>query len=321
MKDAVENGPDPARLKGASLPRTATRLFLATRPMFFPASVLPVLLGTALGVREGGDLDVGVAALALGATVLVHAGANTVNDVYDDLSGTDVANLARIYPFTGGSRFIQNSILSRGAMLRWGLALLLAAAAAGLALAALKGAVVIGLGVAGGLLAVGYSAAPLRLSTRGLGEVAVGVGFGVLPVMGAAWLQSGRFSADALLISLPLALWVFNILLINEIPDMAADAQAGKRTLPVRLGRRAAAVIYAATNALALAAVAFAVSEDLLPPLAIAVPLLLAMAALCVAAKLVGAESARLVLERTIKATLAVHTFGGLWLTAFVAAS
>jgi len=151
MKDAVENGPDPARLKGASLPRTATRLFLATRPMFFPASVLPVLLGTALGVREGGDLDVGVAALALGATVLVHAGANTVNDVYDDLSGTDVANLARIYPFTGGSRFIQNSILSRGAMLRWGLALLLVAAA-GLALAALKGAVVIGLGVAGGLL-------------------------------------------------------------------------------------------------------------------------------------------------------------------------
>jgi len=124
-----------------------------------------------------------------------------------------------------------------------------------------------------------------------------------------------------LLISLPLALWVFNILLINEIPDMAADAQAGKRTLPVRLGRRAAAVIYAATNALALAAVAFAVAEDLLPPLAIAVPLLLAMAALYVAAKLVGAESARLVLERTIKATLAVHTFGGLWLTAFVAAS
>jgi len=318
MKDAIDNGPDPARLQGGSFPRTAKRLFLATRPMFFPASILPVLLGTAWGVRAGGGLDLGVAALALGATVLVHAGANTVNDVYDDMSGTDNANLARIYPFTGGSRFIQNRILGRKAMLRWGLALLAAAAVAGLVLAALKGPVVIGLGVAGGLLAVGYSAAPLRLCTRGLGEIAVGVGFGILPVMGAAWLQSGRFSSETLLISLPLALWVFNILLINEIPDMAADAQAGKRTLPVRLGVRATAAVYVATNAATLAAVAFAVVQGLLPLPALAVPALLALAALFVAAKLADGDVARSVLAGAIKATLAIHIVGGLWLTGSV---
>ncbi len=312
-----ENGPRPELLHGASLPRAAKRLFLATRPMFFPASVVPVLLGTAWGVRVAGELDAAAFALALAAIVFVHAAVNVINDVYDDISGTDPINTGRVYPFTGGSRFIQNGILDRGAMRHLGLFLLAVAGLLGIALAALKGVVVIALGLCGAALGVAYSATPLQLSARGVGELAVGLGFGVLPVMGAAWLQSGTFGLDSLLVSLPLSCWVFNILLINEIPDAEADAAVGKRTLPVRLGLRGTWRLYLAANTLALLAVALAVALSRLPILAIALPGLLVLLALYIAFTLAQAAPARSTLTTAIKVTLAIHAAGGLWLTFF----
>lgn len=317
MKFGTGDEPGLEVLRGASLSRAAKRLFLASRPMFFPASVLPVLLGTALGLREAGELDAVALALALAATVLVHAAVNVVNDVYDDISGADPMNTGRVYPFTGGSRFIQSGIMDRGAMRRLGLLLLAVAGLLGIVLAALKGAVVIALGVFGAALGVAYSAPPLQLSARGLGELTVGIGFGVLPVMGAAWLQSGVFGLDSLLVSLPLSFWVLNILLINEIPDIEADGAAGKWTLPVRWGLRGTWRLYLATNALALLAVVIAVGLGLLPLPAIALPSLLFVAALYVASTLARGTPARSTLITAIKSTLAIHAAGGLWLTFF----
>ena len=105
--------------------------------MFYPASVCPVLLGTVWGLRASGELDAVAFALALAAIVFVHAGVNVLNDVYDDISGTDARNTGYIYPFTGGSRFIQDGAIGRGTMRRYGLLLLAAAGIVGIALAAL----------------------------------------------------------------------------------------------------------------------------------------------------------------------------------------
>lgn len=285
--------------------------------MFFPASVCPVLLGTAWGVRVAGELSAAAFALALAAVVLVHAAVNVINDVYDDISGADPGNAGRIPPFTGGSRVIQDGVLDRRAMGRLGLALLAAAGLAGLALAALKGPVAIAFGLIGAGLGVAYSAAPLQLSARGLGELAVGLGFGVLPVAGAAWLQSGAVGPGALLISVPPSFWVLNILLINELPDMDSDAAAGKRTLPVRWGLGGARRLYVATNALALLAVAVAVALGLLPILALVLPGLLAALGFYVALTLAHDRPARATLTTAIKATLAIHAAGTLWLALF----
>lgn len=317
MRFETDNGPLPESLRGASLPRAAKRLFLASRAMFFPASVVPVLLGTAWGVRAAGELDAGAFAMALAAIVLVHAAVNVANDVCDDIGGSDAINTGRVYPFTGGSRFIQAGIMDRGAMRRLALFLLAVAGLFGIALAALKGAVVIALGLLGAALGMAYSATPLQLSARGLGELAVGLGFGVLPVMGAAWLQTGTFGFDSLLISLPLSCWVFNILLINEIPDIEADAAVGKRTLPVRWGLQGTWPLYLATNTLALLAVATAVGLGHLPIVAIALPGLLLLVALYIASTLARGAPARSTLVTAIKATLTIHAAGGLWLTVF----
>jgi 1,4-dihydroxy-2-naphthoate octaprenyltransferase len=317
---ATTSGMEPsrgARLDGPPL-RSAKRLLTATRPMFFPASALPVLLGTAWGARLDGALDSWPFALALAATLSVHAGVNILNDVYDDLGGTDRINTGHIHPFTGGSRHIQDGVMTARQMFRWGVALLAFAAVLGLTLFAMKGPGVLLFGAAGVTLGVLYSAPPVRLSARGLGEAAVGVGFGVLPVTGAAWLQSGSLDWGGLLLSLPVALWVVNILLVNEIPDAAADGATGKRTLVVRLGVNGTRDLYVLLNVLAALCVAAAVAVGLVPlPAAAAAPLLL-LAALGAARGMSRTADRRRALTRSIKVTLAIHAAGTLWLGAWI---
>jgi 1,4-dihydroxy-2-naphthoate octaprenyltransferase len=307
--------PTVAALAGGSVARRIKRLLLATRPKFFAASVLPVLLGTAWGYKVGGQFDLLVFALALLAIVCVHAGANVLNDVFDELGGSDPINDNRIYPYTGGSRFIQNGVMSVAEMARWGSALIGVGMVLGAVLIAIKGMTVLLFGLAGIALATLYSMPPVQLSARGWGEAAVGVGFGVLPVCGAAWLQSGLIDGAVVLFSVPVSLWVANILLINEVPDVPADAQAGKRTLAVRLGRQGTRVLYLCLHVVAVVAIALAISQALLPWLAIALPALLLLAAWRASQTIVGVPEN---LRRGIELTLAIHGLGGLWLVAWV---
>src|SRR4051812_10213388 len=93
---------------GSGFGPKARRLFMATRPKFLTASVLPVLVGTAWGATVAGHLDLLVGIFALLATALVHAASNVINDVGDEVTGTDRANVDYIHPYTGGSRFITN---------------------------------------------------------------------------------------------------------------------------------------------------------------------------------------------------------------------
>ena len=178
--------PSPQQYAGTSPAQIARRLFNATRPKFFPASVMPVLVGSAWGFHAAGNFDFVVFALALFATMCVHAASNVLNDVGDESGGTDKQNEDRIYPYTGGSRFIQAGIMSATQMARWGITLLALAAVAGFALIALKGAMVLYFGLVGVLLAILYSLGPMRLSDLGIGEAAVAIAFGVVPVAGAA---------------------------------------------------------------------------------------------------------------------------------------
>lgn len=312
--------PEPlaAALSGSSPLRAARRLLLATRPKFFTASILPVLLGTAWGYKVGGQFDAAAFALALMATLCVHAGANVLNDVFDELGGSDSDNADRIYPYTGGSRFIQNGIMSVSEMARWGSALVGVGMVLGAALIALKGVAVLYFGLAGVALATLYSMPPVQLSARGLGEAAVGVAFGMLPVAGAAWLQSGLIDGPTLLISLPIALWVASILLINEVPDIVADARANKRTLAVRFGQRGTRVLYFVLQLIAVLAVIVAIAQGLLPWGALILPALLLLAA-GRAAWAIGHDVEYL--RRGIELTLAIHALGSLWLIIWIAYS
>ena len=149
--------PLPEEFEGPETGRKLKRLFHATRPKFAPASVLPIFAGTAWGAAVSGQFDAYVFMLALLATVCVHGASNVLNDVGDDELGTDGANDDRIYPYTGGSRFIQMEILSKAEMRRWGIGLLLIAAALGALLYVEKGPTILIFGLIGIALCVLYS--------------------------------------------------------------------------------------------------------------------------------------------------------------------
>ena len=311
MLDATQqiDGPSAA-LAGPGWVAAARRAFLATRPPFFVASVMPVLIGTAwanFAFHRFSGLQFG---LALAATVLAHAAANVYNDVGDDLIGADAGNTDRIYPYTGGSRFIQTGLLSRREMARLAFGLGAAALMTGALLAVLRGPGVVLLGLAGLGLGLLYSLPGVQLSARGIGEAAVAVSFGVLPVLGAVWLQAGRVDSGALLICLPVSAWAAAILIINEVPDIEADRRAHKRTLAVRWGASGARWLYRALTVFALAASAAAIVLGALPPWSAAVAVAIAGLGMWAARGITIEPAGRPALRRSIRLSLAIHALG-----------
>lgn len=286
--------------------------------MFFTASVLPVAVGTVAGARIAGAFDGAAFVVALAAVVFVHAAVNVFNDVCDSRSGGDRANVERIHPFTGGSRFIQNGVMDESEMSRLAFALLGAGVLLGGGLFVLKGWAVLVFGTIGIGLGFLYSWPPSHLAGRGIGEISVGIGFGLLPVVGSAWLQVGALAPEAVLLSVPLGCWIAAVLIANEVPDAASDAAAGKRTLVVRLGPGGTRSLYVVVQAAAVLSLGAGVGLGLVPAWGLAVPVaLLGLAGVAA----IGLAGPRAVLARAVKLTLAIHFAGGLWLCLLAAAA
>lgn len=253
----------------AALSNPFLRYFAATRPAFLSVTFVGVLLGLATACAAGMPLDPATATLTMFFALVAHAGANVVNDYYDSLSGCDAANADRVFPFTGGSRFIQNGVLSQRAVGIYGYSLLAAVIPAGLWLAMVSASGLIWIGLAGLLVGWAYSAPPCKLQSRGLGEFGITAGW-LLIVVGADFVQRHGFDFAPVAAGLGFSLLVANVLYINQFPDIAADTQAGKRTVVVRLGTEGARYGYAVIALLCYAWVVAMVATGRLPILALA---------------------------------------------------
>ena len=216
--------------------RPFRRYLAATRPPFLLAALVATLIGIGTADYSGETINAWTAALTLLGATLVHAGINVFNDYYDALNGTDTINTERLYPFTGGSRFIQNGVLSLRETLDFALVLFGLSVLIGITLMLLTGWSLLWVGLAGLLIGWTYSAPPLALNSRGLGELTVAFGFGVLMPLGADMVQRHAFDVLPLLAGLPYALLTANLLYINQFPDRQADEAAGKHHWVVRLG-------------------------------------------------------------------------------------
>jgi len=254
----------------------------ASRFQFFTASVVPVIVGGAVAYWETGALLWGYWLATLVALVLLHAAANLANDYYDHLSRNDEINIEFISPFTGGSRFIQKQLTSPISILIAALACLAVGSGIGLILVWLRGWPILALGVVGGLSGFFYTADPLRLGYRGLGEIFIFLDFGILPVLGTYYVQTQQFSVAAAAAAVPVAFLIAAVLWINQFPDYRADLAVDKKHWVVRLGRRRACYVYAADLLAALLAVPVFVTLGWLPPLTLLalLPLPLAISAI-----------------------------------------
>jgi len=210
--------------------------FLSTRPQFFPGVMIGVLVGASVAWRSAGAFHPSLFILTLLAAVLYHAGMNVLNDYFDCLNNSDNINNAGLTPFTGGSRFIQNGLMTPRETLTLGVLLLSAGSAAGVYLAYKSSYLLLLIGFVGLITGFFYSAPPLFLAGRGLGEITVGLDFGILTVLGAYLVQTGSLSLEAFMASLPVSFFIAGLLYINQFPDFEADRTVGKRNLVVRLG-------------------------------------------------------------------------------------
>lgn len=285
-----------------------------TRPAFLLLTVVACLLGTTTALACGCGLDLPLALVTTVLAVLAHAAGNVLNDLHDARNGADASNAQGIFPFTGGSRLIQQGLVTERQTADLVKALLLFLLPAGLLLAVRTGGGVILLGTVGLLLTWAYSAPPLKLMSRGLGELTVALVW-FLVVVGADYVQRRQFFVIPASAAAGFAAMVAGLLLINGFPDAAADARVGKRTLVVRLGHARAALLYAA---LVLGAHAWlALSTWLLIPPAsalwglVSLPLSLA-AAIWLWRHRDRPQALRPALALTVAATL-VHGLGMAW--------
>lgn len=219
-------------------------VFLASRPNFLAASVAPILVGSSLAYAIIGSFNFGLFILALLAIMFLHAGANMANDYFDHLSGNDWIN-KNVTPFSGGSRSIQKDIISPRTELLAALVALAAGSAIGLIIVLLtKSLFILILGIIGLLGGFFYTAPPIKLGYRCVGESVIALLFGLLPVFGSYYLQTGNIDIIPLLPGAIVGVLIFLIIFINEFPDLAADSSVNKTTLIVRFGVPASVWIY-----------------------------------------------------------------------------
>ncbi|MCU0725603.1 MAG: prenyltransferase [Planctomycetes bacterium] len=244
-----------------------------------PFLLLPVALvaaGTGAAARAGGA-DLVSALIALVGLAGLHAAVNALNEWSDHRRGIDFETERT--PFSGGSGTLPAGRLSPcGALV---------VAGAGFSLGLAAGAYF--------LVRIGWPMVPIVafgafsvlaytdfLARIGVGELFAGLGLGALPVIGTALVQAGRIPPEAWIGAFPACAMTFNLLLLNEFPDEAADRRGGRRNLVLLLGRRGAALVYAGAALSVPACLGAGVAFGLLPlpALAAAAPTLLLVPAL-----------------------------------------
>ena len=261
MNHVAASSLEPSRER---LTNPVVRYLLATRPAFLTITFAGCLLGLATAVADGTAFGWARAGITLLLAMMAHAGINVFNDYCDHLNGTDARNTQRIYPFTGGSRFIQNEVLTPRQILAFALLLFVATIAGGLWLLSVAGSGLFWIGLAGLAIGWAYSAPLLRLNSRGVGEICVTAGF-LLVVAGADYAQRSAFAPLPWLAGVPYALLVANILYINQFPDREADRASGKLHWVARLQPATAAWGYGLILLLAALALAGAILLKVLP--------------------------------------------------------
>ncbi|MEV0588144.1 1,4-dihydroxy-2-naphthoate polyprenyltransferase [Nonomuraea sp. NPDC050310] len=216
---------------------TLSQWVAGARPRTLPSAVVPVVVGTGVAFSEGGAVW-WRAIVALLVALLLQVGVNYANDYSDGVRGTDDERV-------GPMRLVGSKVAAPRQVLAAALGCFLAAALAGLSLVvATQAWWVLLVGAACIAAAWFYTGGKRPYGYRGFGEVAVFLFFGVVPVLGTAFVQTERLSWLALLASIPVGLLSCAMLVVNNLRDIPTDTASGKRTLAVLLGDWRTRILY-----------------------------------------------------------------------------
>jgi 1,4-dihydroxy-2-naphthoate octaprenyltransferase len=210
-------------------PSTFHIWYLAARPWTLPASLAPIIVGSAVAWHEDGFHFL-TAFMALLTATLLQIAANFANDALDFKRGADTE--ARV----GHTRITSAGYVSYEGVIRATAITLGLAVVTGLYLVYRGGWPFLLLGLFALVCAVAYTGGPFPISYLGLGEVFVFLFFGLIAVTGSAYLQTGELTALSLASSIPSGAMGVGILIVNNYRDLEQDRIANKRTVAVRIG-------------------------------------------------------------------------------------
>jgi 1,4-dihydroxy-2-naphthoate polyprenyltransferase len=211
-------------------PSTLRIWVLAARPATLPAALGGVVVGIGAALGVGGSLRLDTALGCVAVALLLQVVANFANDLSDFRRGADT-------PDRSGPMRVAAAGLVTERQLEVAIALTIALAGAiGLWLTAVGGPVLLALGVLAVVAALAYTGGPLPYGYHGLGEVFVFIFFGLVAVVGTAYLQVLRLEPLFLAAAVPAGALITAILVVNNLRDIPTDRAAGKRTLAVVLG-------------------------------------------------------------------------------------
>lgn len=239
----------------------------ASRFQVIPVMLVPVILGALGAFVWKGVFHPFLFVITLIGAGAAHLFSNMVNDLWDYRSGTDT--VARDTPdaISTNSGFLAGGVMSERtfASITW--TMLGLAAVCGIALALYSGWPVLVFAGLGGLIAYFYVAPPIQFGYRGKGlsEIAILLSFGILPVMGAYYVQTREMSVQSVLLSLPVGLLTTLVLFNHHFLHWQADRQAGKNTLVVVWGEERALRFSKVLLYLAYASVLVCVAAGALP--------------------------------------------------------
>jgi 1,4-dihydroxy-2-naphthoate polyprenyltransferase len=221
-----------------------------SRVPFLSVGILPLILGFVLAWRWGYKGPLGLYLFSLITVILIMWMTYYLGE-WNDLEGDRLnRNKSR---FSGGSRVLVRGMLPIWVAVLLGYGCLVGAIATGsyIYLQYRTEPWTILLGGMGIFLGFFYSNKPFRWSYRGVGEILVGFCYGWLPIATGFYLFAGFFSHQIFLLSIPVGLSIFNVILINEFPDEEADRAIGKNNLVVRYGKERMGDLYTGLSILA----------------------------------------------------------------------
>ena len=200
--------------------------------------------------------------LAIIGLVLLHTSVNTLNDYSDYKSGIDLK--VKRTPFSGGSGILPADRLPASTALKMGLISFFLAVPIGVYFLIARGLTLLPIFIIGAIFVFWYTSSITKLG-YGLPEIAAGLGLGTLPVLGTFLILHGQFSWAMLYASIPSGFLVCNLLYLNEFPDAEADKTGGRKTLPIILGYKKAAIIYSVITSMVYVWIAAGVLLKLMP--------------------------------------------------------
>jgi len=240
--------------------RAQARLwFIETRPKFLVGSVAVALLGTTIAWWDG-FFSLPHAVLAFIGLLLWHISINVLNDYFDYRSGVDLKTQRT--PFSGGSGLLPARLLKAEYVFKFGLLSFALAVPIWIYFLIVKGLLLLPLLAVGAVCVLLYT--PLLTRWR-VGEISSSLGIGTLPILAFYFVQTGGYTAEAVVAAIASGILVFNLHLLNEFPDVEADKVGGRRNLPIILGRAKASWIYVAGTVAVYAWVVAWVAAGVMP--------------------------------------------------------